>query len=214
MRLQTSKIIVGIDQIIRFYSCLFNKQASFCNVKARLFSDGNVVHFVAGTGDCIIEATKSHCKNAVSVRKRKKCYIDFLPLVFAIGDTTKTQKLSCQDRLFGFDKCRPISITSPQQCANSPRCVNVPRNPHKMCMSTKCDFGVLVSGGWSPLTAHPRHANNLKNFYQFLRDNKFKKDHITTFYGSDGNIQRKYNFYCYFIFVFRALPYVFIVQEC
>lgn len=147
--------------------------------------------FFPESGDCIIAATKTHCKNSVNERKRKKCYIDFLPHVFVTGDPKKTQKLVCQDRLFGFGKCRNQTASAPLQCDNTPRCPHVPKNPPKTCTFKRCDYAVLVSGGWNPLTAHPRHAKNLQLFWKFLLHNKFKREHITTFYSSDGKIERK-----------------------
>ena len=142
--------------------------------------------------ECITPARKRNCGNRL-VRKRRRCEIDFIPLVYAANDAqARTQKLQCRDDLLGFGKCRTVRPALPVPCGNTPRCGNPPKIKQRICFFKSCDYAVLIAGGWNAQTNHPRYQKNLELFWNFLhRENNFSKDHITTFYGHDGSIERK-----------------------
>ncbi|EDO49421.1 predicted protein, partial [Nematostella vectensis] len=141
------------------------------------------------SGDCIRPANKTYCRNVVDERKRKRCWIDFLPLVYSQGDYKKTQRLECEEGILGFGKCQISKKRQLRGCANSQRCSkNIPDVP-KMCMWSKCDYAVMVGGEWSAQASRSYHEENLRLFWKFLRHHKFNKNHIATFYGSDGGIE-------------------------
>ncbi|XP_041856918.1 uncharacterized protein si:ch211-67e16.11 [Melanotaenia boesemani] len=120
------------------------------------------------------------------------CEVHFLPLVVAVGDRNRTQRLRCVDHA-EFARCpEPLSMSSPSlpisSCElnkNTRRCHEQPLATQLSCrLYQTCDHAVLISGGWQQQMTFQRHAQNLQSFYKMLRNNGFHKDHIKTFFAS------------------------------
>ncbi|XP_072253679.1 uncharacterized protein [Leuresthes tenuis] len=124
------------------------------------------------------------------------CEVHFLPLVVAVGDSNRTQRLRCVDHA-EFARCpQPLPMSSPSlpvsSCElnkNTRRCHQQPLATHLSCrLYQTCDHAVLISGGWQQQMMFQRHAQNLQKFYKMLRNNGFHKDHIKTFFASSGQL--------------------------
>ncbi|KAM4559348.1 uncharacterized protein PAE49_013776 isoform 2-T2 [Odontesthes bonariensis] len=124
------------------------------------------------------------------------CEVHFLPLVVAVGDSNRTQRLRCVDHA-EFARCpQPLPMSSPSlpvsSCElnkNTRRCHQQPLATHLSCrLYQTCDHAVLISGGWRHQMTFQRHAQNLQRFYKMLRNNGFHKDHIKTFFASSGQL--------------------------
>ncbi|RVE57789.1 hypothetical protein OJAV_G00202900 [Oryzias javanicus] len=124
------------------------------------------------------------------------CEVHFLPLVAAVGDSNRTQRLRCVEHA-EFARCPqllPVTSSSPpvSSCElnkNTRRCHQQPLATHLSCrLYQTCDHAVLLSGGWQEQFTLQRHAQNLLEFYRMLRNNGFHKDHIKTFFAGSGQL--------------------------
>ncbi|XP_037344026.2 uncharacterized protein si:ch211-67e16.11 [Pungitius pungitius] len=124
------------------------------------------------------------------------CEVHFLPLVVAVGDSNRTQRLKCVDHA-AFARCpQPLAMGSPgppvSSCElnkNTRRCHQQPLATHLSCrLYQTCDHAVLVSGGWQQQMTFQRHVENLQRFHRMLRNNGFHKEHIKTFFASSGQL--------------------------
>uniref|UniRef100_H2MVH4 Si:ch211-67e16.11 n=1 Tax=Oryzias latipes TaxID=8090 RepID=H2MVH4_ORYLA len=125
---------------------------------------------------------------------RGLCEVHFLPLVVAVGDRNRTQRLRCVHSEFA--RCPQLlpmtSTTSPvSSCElnkNTRRCHQQLLATHLSCrLYQTCDHAVLLSG-WRQQVTFQRHAQNLVGFYRMLQNNGFHKDHIKTFFAGGGQL--------------------------
>ncbi|XP_042314658.1 uncharacterized protein LOC121926089 [Sceloporus undulatus] len=164
--------------------------------------------------ECLTPAQRNHCENQLkrrpghgkgrsqrsSERVRREeapvglCEIHFLPTVVAAHDPKHLQKLHCMD-LRGFSPCpQPLPLVSSSSTAaycelnkNTRRCHRQQLPMYKSCrMYQTCDHAVLIAGGWQEQVTYPHHAQNLLLFYQMLRRNGFRQEHIKAFFASEG----------------------------
>ncbi|XP_077176869.1 uncharacterized protein LOC143829592 [Paroedura picta] len=170
--------------------------------------------FYLGSYECLTPAQRSRCENQLKRRpgrskgRRQRsagrvrreeppvglCEIHFLPLVVVAQDPRHPQKLHCVD-LHGFNPCpQPLplirSSSTVAYCElnkNTRRCHRQQLLMHKSCrMYQTCDHAVLITGGWQEQVTYPHHAHNLLLFYQMLRRNGFRQEHIKAFFASEG----------------------------
>ncbi|XP_006824112.1 uncharacterized protein LOC100375845 [Saccoglossus kowalevskii] len=156
--------------------------------------------FYLGDGECLQLALKNRCHNALHrsierVNFRKRCEINYLPLVNLKNDDTKVQKLECSNDVTGFAPCPTIHRTDLEtndlmDCeltSNSRRCIggNLQQVRSHCKIWEICDQAILISGGWSSQTMRPWSEGNTRLMYNMLRNEGFKKQRITTFYA-DG----------------------------
>ena len=151
-------------------------------------------YFLSAFGECIIPAHKKHCQNMIHRRRKRKCNIDFLPLVHVEGDESKKQRLECQSNFAGFGACPDFihrKSEPPLKCENAPRgCSSRPKDPIKQyCFFFSCDYAVLLSGFWSSLTGRTRAENNIKTMWDYFVNNGYKKENIEIFFGNEGAIE-------------------------
>ncbi|XP_047457648.1 uncharacterized protein si:ch211-67e16.11 [Mugil cephalus] len=162
--------------------------------------------------ECLTWALKGRCQNQLKRRQTGPerlmgngrvsstigglCEVHFLPLVVAVGDSNRTQRLRCVDHA-EFARCpQLLPFTSPSlpvsSCElnkNTRRCHHQPLATHMSCrLYQTCDHAVLISGGWRQQITFQRHVQNLQRFYKMLRNNGFHKDHIKTFFATSGQL--------------------------
>ncbi|XP_026521372.1 uncharacterized protein LOC113410833 [Notechis scutatus] len=122
------------------------------------------------------------------------CEIHFLPLIVVAQDLKHLQKLHCID-LHGYSPCpQPLPLVSSSSTAaycelnkNTRRCHRQQAPMYKLCrMYQTCDHAVLIAGGWQEQVTYPHHAQNLLLFYQMLRRNGFRQEHIKAFFANEG----------------------------
>ena len=132
------------------------------------------------------------------MHKRKvKCEIGFIPLVYSEDDETQTQLLECRQRVktLSFAKCGAQEDFPPRCRVNSVGCSDGARPvpPDGVCTYKMCDHAVLVSGGWDPFTSRPHYRKNLHNVWKLLHSvMRYEKDKIVTFFGQGQKEERKY----------------------
>ena len=139
--------------------------------------------------ECVTAARKRHCMNRISALQRRKCEINFIPLVYSQGDSSRSQKLLCNGQISGFAKCPSYANLQPKNCENLPKCPSPTAS--NMCTYERCDYAVLVSGGWSAQTLDRRFGENLEHFHGFLRRNDFQKNKIVTLYAQRAGFERE-----------------------
>ncbi|XP_008110734.2 uncharacterized protein LOC103279116 [Anolis carolinensis] len=183
----------------------FNVSPRRCRSRDRLY---------LGSYECLTPAQRNHCENQLkrrpgrgkgwsqraSGRVRREeapvglCEIHFLPTVVATQDPKHLQNLHCMD-LHGFGLCpQTLSLVSSSSTAaycelnkNTRRCHRQQLPMYKSCrMYQTCDHAVLIAGGWQEQVTYPHHAQNLLLFYQMLRRNGFRQEHIKAFFANEG----------------------------
>lgn len=157
----------------------------------------NFFFLFSGRDECIRRAEKRHCKNLHN--RQVKCEINFIPLVYSEDDETQTQLLECQQRVktLSFAKCGVREDFRLPCSDNSARCTSGSDGarpvPPDGCTYEKCDYAVLVSGGWDPFTSRPHYRKNLHNVWKLLHSvMRYKRDKIITFFGQGQKEERKY----------------------
>jgi hypothetical protein len=93
----------------------------------------------------------------------------------------------------GFAEC-PTSLTKhplDERCLNTKRCSITPKSIRQRRCTSKCDYAVLLSGGWNTFTATMTSKDNVKMMRRYLRKNHFKPENIVTFVGNRYSIERK-----------------------
>ena len=152
------------------------------------------------------------CRNRIGHRRkgRRRCEINFIPLVQEVGDLTFTQRLECRSGLEGFGKCRTsqngLLNKEDDKCTNSGRCSSQSGRPRPLpglipdCFE-KCDYAVLISGGWNVLMNHPRHLENIREVWNYLKSKGFLERNIKVFYANNGSID------CKFLYAFSSVFY-------
>ncbi|XP_054826061.1 uncharacterized protein LOC129323551 [Eublepharis macularius] len=183
----------------------FNVSPRRCRSRDRLY---------LGSYECLTPAQRSRCENQLKRRpgrgkgrsqrsagraRREEppvglCEIHFLPLVVVAQDPKHPQKLHCMD-LRGFNPCpQPLPLISSSSTVaycelnkNTRRCHRQQLPMYKSCrMYQTCDHAVLITGGWQEQVTYPHHAHNLLLFYQMLRRNGFRQEHIKAFFANEG----------------------------
>ncbi|XP_053142872.1 uncharacterized protein LOC128340955 isoform X2 [Hemicordylus capensis] len=183
----------------------FNVSPRRCRSRDRLY---------LGSYECLTPAQRSRCENQLKRRpgrgkgrsqrsagriRREEppvglCEIHFLPMVVVAQDPKHLQKLHCMD-LRGFSPCpQPLPLASSSSTAaycelnkNTRRCHRQQLPMYKSCrLYQTCDHAVLIAGGWQEQVTYPHHVHNLVLFYQMLRRNGFRQEHIKAFFASEG----------------------------
>lgn len=152
-----------------------------------------------------IAQTRS-CRNRIGHGRkgRRKCEINFIPLVHSEGDINTTQRLTCRSYLNGFAACPKLAGKSLRRdndrCSNSGRCSSQSRSTYFspilrfFSICERCDYGVLVSGGWNVHVNQKRHLDNLRDMRSYLRRKGFLERNLKVFYANNRSIDRKYHF--------------------
>ncbi|TRY60806.1 hypothetical protein DNTS_033095 [Danionella cerebrum] len=171
--------------------------------------------------ECLMLAVKTRCQNQLKRRRSRSdrfrvrrstlsrmhrlehssalCEVHFLPLVVAVKDTNRTQRLHCVDHP-DFARCpEPLPQTSPRvpisSCElskNTRRCHQQRLATHLSCrLYQTCDHAVLLSGGWQEQITYQQHVQKLQLFHQMLRNNGFHGENIKTFFAGSGQVAVK-----------------------
>ncbi|XP_034289645.1 uncharacterized protein LOC117675275 isoform X2 [Pantherophis guttatus] len=183
----------------------FNVSPRRCRSRDRLY---------LGSYECLTPVQRNHCENQLKRRPGRGkgrsqrsaghmrheeppvgfCEIHFLPLIVVAQDLKHLQKLHCID-LHGYSPCpQPLPLVSSSSTAaycelnkNTRRCHRQQAPMYKLCrMYQTCDHAVLIAGGWQEQVTYPHHAQNLLLFYQMLRRNGFRQEHIKAFFANEG----------------------------
>ena len=158
-------------------------------------------------GECISIAQTRSCRNRIGHGRkgRRRCEINFIPLVHTEGDINTTQRLTCRSRLQGFAPCPELAGRTLRRdndkCSNSGRCSSQSRgtflNPFLRFLSIceRCDYGVLISGGWNVHMNQKRHLENLKDMRNYLKSKGFLERNMKIFYANNRSIDRKFEIF-------------------
>lgn len=157
------------------------------------------------------------CRNRIGHGRkgRRKCEINFIPLVHTEGDINTTQRLMCRSRYQGFSSCPELAGKSltrgSDKCTNSGRCSSQSRGGYQdpflrfLSVCERCDYGVLVSGGWNVLMNQKRHLDNLKYMRTYLKSKGFLERNMKVFYANNRSIDREYNLISFYSLIFFLL---------
>ncbi|XP_071491704.1 uncharacterized protein [Diadema antillarum] len=149
------------------------------------------------SGECLQLAEKQRCRNRLWPRSgRRRCDINFLPLVYAPFDETREQQLVCrEDAILGFGPCptqRTHTANYSMNCElnkNTRRCELPSLKVKARCKVYEiCDQAVLISGGWSRQISQQTQADNIRDMYTALRKNGFRRPSIKTFFADTGSV--------------------------
>ncbi|XP_066302596.1 uncharacterized protein [Branchiostoma lanceolatum] len=187
-------------------------KASFGHLVLVFFLDTNVAAskcasqsgVYLGDRECLTLSLKNRCRNALqrNLRRRnfaRRCEINFLPKVRLVNDAEKKQQLRCLDHIDGFAAC-PLQpdivryeIPRCELTENTRRCEKFRKGEGALrgfCRPWEtCDRAVIVGSGWNPQVGRDQQREAaVKAWYGMLRRYGFKRSSITTFYGSDGDI--------------------------
>ena len=157
----------------------------------------------SGQGECISIAQTRSCRNRIGHGRkgRRKCEINFIPLVHTEGDINTTQRLTCRSSYYGFAACPELAGKTLRRdndkCSNSGRCSSQHRGTHVnpflrfLSICERCDYAVLVSGGWNVHVNQKRHLDNLKDMRRYLSSKGFFERNMKVFYANNRSIDRK-----------------------
>ncbi|XP_022108252.1 uncharacterized protein LOC110988761 [Acanthaster planci] len=156
----------------------------------------NRLGWYIGDGECIHILEKRRCRNKLHRKSgRRRCEVNFLPLVHLEGDSKKEQQLRCFSNTGSFGSCpqyRTDVGNYTNRCElshNTYRCEIPVQHVNSRCKYYEiCDQAVLISGGWNRQISQQRHAQNIRGMYSMLREHGFKRPNIKTFFADSGDI--------------------------
>ncbi|XP_071803743.1 uncharacterized protein [Asterias amurensis] len=156
----------------------------------------NRLGWYIGDGECIQIIEKRRCRNKLHRKTgRRRCEINFLPLVHLEGDDDTEQQLRCFSNVGSFGACpqyRSDIGNYTNRCElshNTYRCELPVQHVIARCKIYEiCDQAVLISGGWNRQTSQQHNVQNIRGVYSMLREHGFKRPNIKTFFADSGDI--------------------------
>ncbi|XP_012566880.1 uncharacterized protein LOC100214463 isoform X1 [Hydra vulgaris] len=143
-----------------------------------------------GVTECLVFPDTKKClihKQLSGDAFKTSCTVTFLPQVYEKASLELQNKLQCMDELEGFASCPTVHAQSDTRCNNAIKCEQ-PSNHLKESCKWKCDYGLMIFGGWDKHTQSVRHLHNIKDMFKYLKNKGYNDKNIRIFFANNSTI--------------------------